>query len=231
MGNSRFSIQGRNDFWTAPVDAINSGLTKNQKKDDRAESGVSLVIGCPLPANIQENIVRLKSGFEEGIASHGSNVMVKWREDQDAFHITVRGIVIPSDYRGEESWNRAKELIPEITEICSSFRDFKLQLKGVEVLGRGALSVRVSDSDELQKLRGHLDKLPGVSSIRFGGRTNKIVLGRIQPGITEDDRQAIQSSCESLRDYDVGVVIVEQLNLVHYKHTFLDCALEKVVIT
>ena len=225
-----FDALARNDFWTAPVDDIWRGLEKNMHKDQKMQSGVSLVIGCPLPENIQSAIAKLAEEFESILRTKESDATVRWREDFSALHITVYGLVLPKDYHAESSWQLMREQKDTLRHIVAGHDIFPITLQGIGVLGRGALSVRVSDSPEIERLRDAIAHVPGVSPLSFGGRTTKIVIGRIAPGMTEQDRTIINDACAELQDFEIGTIDTAPLTMVHYAHTFLDRCMDKEVV-
>ncbi|HCI03814.1 MAG: hypothetical protein QF755_04760 [Candidatus Peribacteraceae bacterium] len=211
-----------NGFWVFPIEKLNENLEKNLKKDLQEAHGVSLVIGCPLPGHILEKFSELKEKV-------GSDIDIKWRDDPSAFHITVYGLVIPSEYRGEESWHAMEEKVPELIEIFNEFKGFELEARGISILGMGAVALKISDSPELQQLRGKISQLQGVSPLKFGGKTIKCIIGRVNK-IDEERRLKLRKICEELKGFDVGTLKVEGLKMVHYSHRFLDKVTDKVVI-
>lgn len=211
-----------NEFWAFPIEKLNENLEKNHKKDLQESSGVSLVIGCPFPASVLEKVNELKEKI-------GSSIPIKWREDASAFHVTVYGLVIPSEYQGEESWHAMEEKVPELIEIFNEFKGFELEARGISILGMGAVALKISDSPELQNLRGKISQLPDVSPLKFGGKTIKCIIGRVSK-IDEEGRTNLKQVCEELKGFDVGTLKVDSLKMVHYKHRFLDKVTDKISI-
>ena len=215
----KFDKLANNDFWAEPIDVINRGLEKNMKKDEKEQSGVSLVIGCPLPDDIQQAVMDLKDAVPTN---------VKWRDDLSALHITVYGLIMPNDYQGESSWKLVQQKQHELQEIFNKYKGFQLDLQGIGILGRGAVSIRISDSKELENMRSDIASVSGFSKKSFGSNTTKIVIGRMLPDITDDDRMQLKETCKHLQDHAIGTLTVDQLTLVHYKHTFLDTYFDKL---
>ena len=226
----KFDALAQNDFWTESVDAINRGLEKNILKDTKQLSGISLVIGCPLSISIQSNIAKLESTFDKSLNEQGSNAKVLWRNDLSALHITVYGLILPKDYN-DDSWQLINDKIDDLKSILLKHKGFELHLAGLGILGRGAISLRISDSPQLESFRDDVSKIEGISSLNFGGRTTKVVIGRVLPTITESDRKGLWSICNNLRDFEVGSITIDELTLVHYEHTFLDSCKEKRLLT
>ncbi|MDP7247000.1 MAG: hypothetical protein QF741_00040 [Candidatus Peribacteraceae bacterium] len=211
-----------NEFWAFPIEKLSENLEKNLKKDMQESSGVSLVIGCPFPASVLDKFKELKEKV-------GSDIDIKWRKDASAFHVTVYGLVIPSEYRGEESWHAMEEKVPELIEIFNEFKGFGLSIQGISILGMGAVALNVSDSPELQRFRGKIGQLTGVSPLKFGGKTIKCIIGRVNK-IDEEGREKLRNICEELKSFEVGTLKVDSLKMVHYKHRFLDKVTDQVVI-
>ena len=211
-----------NEFWAFPIEKLNENLEKNHKKDLQESHGVSLVIGCPLPESVLAKLKELKEKI-------GTSVPIKWREDASAFLVTVYGLVIHTEYRGEESWHAMEEQVPALQEIFSEFKGFELKAKGISILGMGAVALSVSDSPELQRFRGKIGQLTGVSPLKFGGKTIKCIIGRVSK-IDEEGRVSLRSICEELKSFEVGTLKVDSLKMVHYKHRFLDKVTEKISI-
>ena len=183
---------------------------------------MSLVIGCPFPVSVLEKVNELKEKI-------GSSIPIKWRDDPKAFHVTVYGLVIPTEYRGEESWHAMEEKVPELSEIFSEFKGFELRLQGISILGMGAVALQISDSPELQKLRESISRIPGVSPPKFGSKTIKCIIGRVNK-IDEEGRESLRTICEELKGFEIGTIKADSLKMVHYSHRFLDKVTDKISI-
>lgn len=219
-----------NEFWTMPIERINQNLERNHKKDTLQRAGISAVVGCPFPQKIQEKILSLEQVFMRTLAANGSKARVEWRKNDDALHFSVYGLVLPDDYQPGDSWPLRDDQMKKIREALHSFGNAELQLQGIGILGMGAVSVRVSDAPELEQLRDAIGKIGGISGERFGSRTKKIVIGRISPPLTAQDREWILSACEVLKDYTIGTLRIDSLEIVHYKNTFLEQESERITI-
>lgn len=218
-----------NEFWTMPTERISQNLERNHKKDAQKRAGISAVVGCPLPEEVLKNIQSLQRVVDERFRSRG-NTQIAWRSQLDALHFSVHGLVMPDDYRAN-SWPLHEEQLTQITDALRASKGFALQLQGIGILGMGAISVRVSDSPELEKLRDTISSIEGISKERFGSRTKKIVIGRIQPPITVQDKEDIKVVCDELCDFLVGTLRVDSLEIIHYKNTFLETVLDRVHIS
>lgn len=232
MPFNHFDSQVRtNDFWSFPVERINEHLERNHHKDLLQRTGVSAVVGAPLPTEILENITILKNGFERTMKAFKSTAKVEWRKEMNALHFSVYSLTTPDHYHPETSWPMHEQQLEAIKAAVKQFAGFELQLQGLGILGMGAVSIRVSDSPELEKLRDALAAIENVSPERFGSRTKKIIIGRIIPPITREDRDAIQQACKAFEGFTIGTLKVDAIDVVHYKNTFLDAEHERIKFT
>src|SRR5207253_570005 len=158
-----------NEFWTLPMERVNENLDRNHKKDTLQRAGISAVVGCPLPQEILQNVRTLEQAFERTLTAQGSTAKIQWRTKYDALHFSVYGLIMPDDYTSG-SWPLQTNQIREIEHALHIFGGFTLQLQGIGILGMGAVSMRVSDAPELERLRDAIGKIQGISKERFGSR-------------------------------------------------------------
>ena len=98
-------------------------------------------------------------------------------------------------------------------------------MHGLCALGRGAIAVRVSDTQELDTIRDRIESLPGVSPRKSGERINQMIIGRLLPPLSARARTNIRKTLNTLKTTDagyIGEIAVTSVELVHYKHEFLD---------
>lgn len=222
------ALSQSNEFWTMPIDRLNQSLEKNQMKDVLQKPGISLVYGCPLSQEILDSIETLKQECGRMITSNQSDLRIAWREHLQALHFSVYGLVMPDDYQVGQSWPLTDQQISSITDAFHAFKGMKLTLQGIGILGMGAISIRVSDSSQLEKLRDSIGAIAGLSRERFGSRTKKIVIGRIAPSMTTQSRECMRALCDSLRDMEIGTLSIDSLEIIHYKNTLLDAEYDRV---
>lgn len=212
----------QNRFWTEPIEDVNRKIKEAQDEDAVGRSGVSLIIGCPLPPEIQRKILEVQRKFDQTLSDNQVSASVKWREDLTALHITVYGLVKPDDYRRGMSWSVPDHIMDKVRAIVSKHLPFKLVLQGLGILGRGAVAVRISNSRELNQIREVIEGIQGVSKRGFGERLNQMIIGRFLPPLTDNDRSAIKRSLDDLINFSISELNVVSLELVHYKHEFLN---------
>ena len=212
----------RNRFWTDPINDVNKKIGGAQDEDAVGRSGVSLVIGCPLPSEIQKKILEVQRKFDQTLSDQKLSARVKWREDLTALHITVYGLVKPDDYTRGLSWPISDNIMEQLQGILSQRLPFKLVLQGLGILGRGAVAVRISTSSQLSQIRDAIEDIREVSKRGFGERLNQMIIGRFLPSLTDKDRSAVKDSLEELKDFVIGEMNIVSLELVHYKHEFLN---------
>jgi hypothetical protein len=224
------SLTGSNEFWTLPIDRINQNLERNHRKDSLQRPGISAIIGCPLPQDVRERIAVLQHAFDRTLLATGSKARVEWRKSSEALHFSVYGLTTPDDYRPGESWPLSEEQLRKIKDALRSYGGFSMQLRGIGILGMGAVSVRVSDSPGLERLRDAIASIQGMSRERFGSRTKKIVIGRLLPVLNDQDRSVIRDTCKKCEAISVGDIKADALEIIHYKNTFLDAEFERIHI-
>lgn len=214
-----------------PINRINMNLEKNSQKDTLQREGVSAVFGCPLPQSILENIDILKGACERMLKAQGSKAEINWRKKDAALHFSIYGLVMPDDYVPNQSWPLSETQIQGIQGALRECGTFDLELEGMGILGMGAISLRVSDSDQLEKLRDSIGSIEGISKERFGSRTKKIVIGRIRAPLTGEDRLCFKAMCDTLKELKIGTLSIDSLEIVHYKNTLLEEEHERVHIS
>jgi hypothetical protein len=219
-----------NDFWTLPMDRVNFNLEKNHVKDSFQKLGVAAVYGCPLPEDVRQGITTLKSALERTMKAMGSATKVNWRKDLNALHFSIYGLIMPDDYLQETCWPLSDEQLQKLTQALKQFGKFQLHLQGAGILGMGAISVRVSDSPELEKLRDAIAAIDGFSKERFGSRTKKIVLGRLIPALTKEDRDIVRRACDILQGFSIGTLTIDAMEIVQYQNTLLEIIADRVRI-
>jgi len=213
--------EGKNKFWTEPIEKVNEEIREKQKNDRIARSGVTLVVGCPLPPEIQEKILAVQTTFDRILVDYRIPACVKWREVLFALHMTVYGLSKPDDYKRGKSWQGAAEILGQVDMPLPL--DFHLSLQGLGILGAGAIAVRISDSKELNLIRDRIEKVPSVSKRAYGEKLNQIIIGRFLPDLKGIDRNIIKKCVlGDLRDFLFGEITVNSFELVHYKHEFLN---------
>lgn len=240
LGFVGFDSQGdrnnsNNRFWAAALPDMPGQIQSGHLEDQLARCGVSLVIGCPMREDIQRRIIEIRDAFENALNTCGvpRNIHVKWRDDLSGLHITVYGLVKP-DFYDRFSWPIESQALATLANSASCHLDFDLALEGLGILGRGAIAVRVSDSNVLAHLRDCIEKQPWVSPRGFGERLNQMVIGRLDCDAhgwtpTATDMDNIEKALLSVRGFAIGTIRVRSFELVHYKHEFLNRVYEQII--
>ncbi len=211
-------------FWTDSIQDVNYNINVKQDMDLVGKSGITLVIGCPLPPKIQENILRLRRTFDQILINNQVSAQVKWRKDLTSLHITVYGLIKPKDYERDVTWPISSNILQQIRNIVSTEFPFNLILQGLGILGSGAVAVRISDSNELDTIRNAIANMEGVSDRNRSEKTglNQMIVGRFLPELTDNDRRLVKQAKDDLESFLVGEITVTSLELIHYKHEFLN---------
>lgn len=211
-------------FWTFPIEKRNKKILEGQSKDKENRPGVTLVAGTPLPNNIQKGIYKIQKAFDEYLNSGQLDNEVIWREDFDALHLTVYGLIKPEDYKRDVSWPLDESTLIKLRNILSVCDKITLNLKGVGILGGGAIAIRISDNKTLSNTRECIEKIDGISEYRrrAGESVNKIVIGRFKREFQERQFFKLCKIVNQLKKYQVGFLHVEHYRVIHYKHEFLD---------
>lgn len=207
-------------FWVRQIS--DREIAKAHQEDKLARSGVSLVIGCPLPATIQSRLLAMQERLDKALRRQKADTSVSWRTDLAGLHTTVYGLVKPRDYRRPWSWPLAARVVHGVRSVVYQHQPFALYLEGVCILGRGAVAVRISDSKELNAIRTNIERVAGVSKRAYGKRVNQMIVGRLLPPLTNADRATIRRILPDLKGCRLGRIDVSVLELVHYRHEFLD---------
>ncbi len=217
-------------FWTNPIEDVNYGIATKHDLDAVGQPGVTLVIGCPLPAYVQQKVIRVQRLFTSLLAASGSSATVKWRDDLTALHVTIYGIAKPKDYSPTGSWPLPDGILDPVRTIVSSKKPFDISLQGLGILSNGAIAVGVSDSPEIDSIRDDIAKIAGVSPRSFGEEVNQMIIGRLLPDLTDRDRRLIKQALDDVEQFMLGTLIVNHIDLLHYRHEFLDRLFDRVLL-
>ncbi|MGB2986430.1 MAG: hypothetical protein WBE26_11155 [Phycisphaerae bacterium] len=224
------SASSNTAFWNNPIENINYGIATKHDLDAIGQPGVTLVIGCPLPSYVQHKVIRVQRLFTSLLAASGSSATVKWRDDLTALHVTIYGITKPKDYSPTGSWPLPAGILNPVQTTVSSNVPFDISLQGLGILGNGAIAVCVSDSPEIDRIRDDIEKIAGVSSRSFGEKANQIIIGRLLPDLTDRDRRLIKQALDDVEQFMLGTLTVNYIDLLHYKHEFLNRLFDRVLL-
>ncbi len=220
-------------FWKKNIAELNSAISKKRDDDAIGRSGITIVIGCPLPYEIQQGALDIRRKFTKALAAFGCSTAVQWRENLSALHITVFGVTKPADYI-RQSWPLPNSLLDQLRYILSANLNFNITWKGLGVLGSGAVSARLSDCPEIEKIRREIMRIqaPHLSGASRGEKDNlnQIILGRFKPTLTFNERKAIEASLKKVRDIEVGALTVASFEMIHYKHEFLNHIYDQLLL-
>lgn len=214
-------VGAQNMLWTDDLSNLNQRLAEAHDEDAIARPGVTLVVGCPLPEDIQRKILAMQREFNEALVRHHASTCVKWRSDLAALHMTVYGLVKPPDYHRRHSWPLSQHMLNALRHLILPHLGVRLTLQGLGLLGRGSVAVRIADCNAINTIRSGIEEVHGISGRSRGEGFNQMVLGRLLPSLIETDRHAVRAALHDVRDFFLGEVQVDGLELVHYKHEFL----------
>jgi len=211
-----------NDFWTLEIGELNVMISSGHADDAVSRKGISLVVGCPMPETVLSYVGGLRSIIGSELCRRGMEEPI-WRKDLSALHVTVYGVTRPADYR-QDSRPLSETLLDDCEEIVRGRLPFKLAYQGFGILGRGAIAVRVCDSDELMQMRLLISRLPEASRPGYVelNSINQMVIGRLPASLGPGDAQALKELYSAFQNSDEVESTVEELALVHYEHEFLD---------
>jgi len=211
-------------FWKKTIDQANERIRIGQIKDAIGRPGITLVIGCPLPTKIQENIFHLQNEFDALLDKYKVQNKVKWRQDFSALHITVYGLIKPEKYEKGKFWPLQQDLYNYMMETVNRAKSFQLCQRGIGILGGGAIGIRTPSHQFLDHIREKFDKNESFSRLkREGGeKVNKTIIGRFLSDFDQDDLSKLKRITDSLLNFEIGEIKVSHFELIHYKHEFLD---------
>ena len=214
-----------NNFWTQDnMGDLSAQIRGKHGEDAEGRSGLTLVVGCPLPTPAQKYVAGLRQDLSRRLAQCGIAEPV-WRTELSALHVTVYGLLVPDDYERDRALcdSLMKLAFDDLSEAAHGWPRFTMTLKGFGILGRGALAVRVADSAEVTQIRDHAASIPQVSSRGYVERRdlNQMVIGRLQPCLEDGQRQMLRGLYEEFKDSELHELVVDSLSLVRYEHEFL----------
>lgn len=223
-------VEAKNAFWHENIDAVNTRIQNGHDKDAQSNSGLTLVVGCPLPGEV----IAWVDDMQKWVGQRLSELeipMPEWRTSKGAFHVTVYGLLKPGHCLSKEGCDA---LVASLREDCASvLREhlpLRLSLQGFGLLGGGGIAVRVSESYSLTDLRlricarvlGGGIAAPSVPGFVEREDLNQMIMGRLQLGVTLGQRRNLRCLAdESRKRYSVDFS-VDSLFLVCYEHEFLD---------
>lgn len=210
-----------------PIDRLNYLIKRKIKEDASEKTGVSLVIGCPLPADLLGKIEDLKKYIDAEM--NGIGITMNWRREPNAFHLTVCGLILPEDFK-ESHWPLPVQVVEEIKKRTGAIKGTELKLGSVGILGLGALAIGISDNLVFDLLKAENKLLSDNNFHRHGRPTKKIVVGRLKPEITGDKRVKLKAVIKKFKDYEIGSLIIQDLKLVKYRDTSLEDIADEVLI-
>jgi quercetin dioxygenase-like cupin family protein len=219
------TVQQHSGFWKRPAAEVNAGLEEMRLAQGQARPGVTLATAT-LPASVLARIAEARRIVDGMLAPH---VKVKWRENDEAFHITVWGVVKPRDW-ADGRWPLPAESVDGIRGTMAGNLPLRFLLQGMGITGSGSVCVRVARSRALDRIRDGIEKLPLVSGRGEGEDFAYVVLGRIEPGIAGADRELLGRCMKAMEQFRIGDVTVERLQLVHYRNEFLNDVAERVLL-
>ena len=222
-------------FWASPdLLGLNRRIRGAHEEDLIGRPGVTLVIGCPTTGTVQRSVLEVQRELANCLVELGLRDVIEWRKRLDALHITTYGIVKPDDYDRRASWEKSGCAVQALSSQIADHLGFRLKLQGLAVLGRGALAIRVSDSNELSGIRALLaaKQQPGISAPSTGEakNVNQMIVGRVRPVVDARCRDALSSCLLQLLERHVDDFEVNALELVHYRHEFLDSVFEQKTV-
>jgi len=206
MPSERFNrAAAANIFWGMPIDKLNH-LIKRKIKDDASEkTGVSLVIGCPFPADLLGKIEDLKKFIDAEM--NGIGIKVIWRTKSEAFHLTVSGLILPDEF-SESLWPLSSETLVGIKRLAEGMKGKEIRLGSVGILGMGAITLGIDDNPGLDLLQSELEVLPEFKMLRHGSMTKKIVIGRLNPSFIENAREFLKLTINKFKDNEIGTTVI-----------------------
>lgn len=211
-------------FWKQSLKQINKTIEEGHIKDYNERSGATLVIGCPLPQEIQQRILAIQSEFDQLLSTEKNPIRVNWRDDLSSLHITVYGLVKPENYETGKSWPLQQNIEERLIDAVSNVLNFDLILQGIGVLLGGTIGIRISNNETLHQIREQISQITGVSEYARdrGESVNKIIIGRFLPQFSESNVQTVREFVTDLKGFYIGKINVTHFKLIHYKHEFLD---------
>lgn len=207
------------NFWTDPIEAVNRGLLRGAKKDTTKASGITLIAGCPFETDVQQQLQSSIDFFSKALDGEDFSGSIAWRTDRCALHFTLCGLVLPQHFDGAFLSGETVELI---TNIVQEYLPLKIELTGMDILGMGAVSIIVSKPAWIDGMRKKLREVDGISNQKFGGDTNKIVVGRIEAPLTEEDRSILKICCQQSQKQESVIVDLDNINIIQFNHRFLE---------
>jgi hypothetical protein len=194
-------------------------------QNTRTSYGLTLVLGCPLPADVLENIESLKDRY--GLIA--SNHIDFGRPE--AYHLTVYGLK-----RSRATPYTRQELDPVLSGLdrvlhreLGSVSGIRVRLSGPVVADGGAVLVLGQPDANLVRLRAAIARLAGVDPLK--SPSSHITIGQFTKpfGSARACRRAMEE-VEALRDFPMGNLLVGELRLVYYRHRLLhDLAWQRTI--
>jgi hypothetical protein len=193
-------------------DVLAAALAKNA----RANYGLTLVLGCPLPTGVLERIEAFRyrlCQIAPGFINFGR---------REAYHLTVYGLK-----RSREMPYTQDELAPVLAGLdrvlrheLGSVSEIRVRLSGSVVTASGAVLVLGQPDEALVRLRAAIGLIEGVD--RLKSASSHITLGQFATpfGSARAYRRSMEE-VEMLRDFPVGDLLVRELKLVSYRHRLL----------
>jgi hypothetical protein len=193
-------------------DVLAAALVKNA----HTNYGLTLVLGCPLPAEVLELLEALKERYRQ---------IVPDRIDfgrPEAYHLTVYGLK-----RSREKPYTQEQLDPILEGLdrvlrheLGSLNEIRVWLSGSVVTGGGSLLVVGEPDETLVRLRATIGQIEGVDALKSA--SIHITIGQFtQPfGSSRAYRQAMEAF-ETLRASPSGDLLLHELKLVYYGHRLL----------
>jgi hypothetical protein len=191
----------------------------------RTNYGLTLVLGCPLPADILQRIEALKERYRQIAPGH-----IDFGRPE-AYHLTVYGLK-----RSRGTPYTQAELDPVLAGLgrvlwheLGSVSEIRVWLSGSVVAAGGAVLVNGKSDGTLVRLRAAIDRLAGVDPLKSA--STHITIGQF----TQPFRSALAcrravEEVEVLRDFPIGDLLVRVLKLVYYRDRLLyDLAWQRTI--
>ena len=193
-------------------DRLAAALSRN----NRTNYGLTLVLGCPLPAGILARIETLRAAYEEiapGLIEFGR---------PDAYHLTVYGLK-----RSRQTPYSKEELAPILSGLdgvlrheLASVSEIRVRLSGSVVTNGGAVLVVGEPDETLVRLRAAIGRIEGVDPLK--SQPTHITVGQFkQPLGSPAAYQSVLDNMQRLLSSSLGVLVENELKVIHYRHRLL----------
>jgi len=191
-------------------------ITAALGRQGMAQYGLTLVLGCPLPAVLSGPIAALQEACEAaapGLVRFG---------DPAAYHLTVYGLKRsrPQPFARAELAPLLEALGCVLHSELGATASLAVPLRGLELTDEGTAILRGAEVETLSRLRAAICRLPGVDPPKGDG--NHVALGRLARPLAPAEGQRAARLLAPLRSRPAGTLVVRELKLVTYRSRLLD---------